>query len=338
MTFEELLDEFRALGGIAENVRRGTGAYGNGIFPVDERLPVRLHAPENLLLPPEDLLVRDGKLVVRGESVAGAAQRRWFEALHVSFGWSAGLFEELWANQVRWHTLPGDVSAFITHMGAISDPQLRLAEPSAHSCLYQFVRSRDVSYKGKAHIMPVIDFVNHSSNAPPYSMADGVGVGGTFAGEVLVRYNVADSWANMLTYGFADPSPFAYSVTLTVDLFGTQRLSILRKIGSGEVAPDGVHYPNKRVDGNTIELSYLNLGNARVPDLPRAIFRKLMRDHVTQQQADDVFESIARFNHSKFVEALRLLRKHDSPMISTLEEAAIDQLDALSACVGARPL
>ncbi len=337
MPFEELLDEFRSLGGIAENVRRGTGQYGAGIFPIDATRPVRLHAPENLLFATEELEVRDGHLRIRAASSLGTPERRLFEAVHEGFGWSSGGFDELRASQAQWCALPADVVACIKGMGAISDPDYRFAEPSAHVCLYQFVKSRDVAYKGRAWIMPVVDLTNHSSGAPPFLIENGVGVRGTFPGEVLVRYNVADSWGNTLTYGFADNSPYAYSLALMVDLFDTQRLSILRKIGAGEV-DNGIHYPQKRIDGNTIELSHLTLGNARQPDLPRAVFRKLMRDHVTERQADDVFESLVRFNHTKFIETLRILRKHEAPLVTVLEEAAINQLDALSACVGARAL
>lgn len=338
MRFEDLLDDFRALGGIAENVRRGVGAYGPGIFPIDPGRETILWAPERLLIPAEDLEVRDDSLVVRAGSGVGADEQRFFESFHRQFGWSAGTFDELWASQAQWRELPADVIAFVRHMGAVADADFRFAAPSVAICLYQFIRSRDVSYRGNPRIMPVIDLVNHSNGAPPYVMVDGPGVGvrGTFPGEILVRYNVADSWATALAYSFADPSPFAYSLSLTVQLFGTQ-LSILRNIGAGEVR-NGIHHPQKRVDGNTIELSHLMLGNGRQPDLPRPVFRKLMRDHVTERQADDVFESLVRFNHTKFIEALRILRKHDAPLVAVLQEAAINQLDALSACVGARAL
>ncbi|HEY1975390.1 MAG TPA: hypothetical protein VGG89_02455 [Candidatus Baltobacteraceae bacterium] len=336
MTFEDILDEFRTLGGVAENVRRGLGPYGYGIFPIDPKLPVRLHAPEKLLLLPEDLEVCDGKLTIRAGSTVGLAERQLFGTLQEYFGWSAGLSEELWVSQSKWHDLPDDVVAFITQMGAISDPQARFAEPSTNNSLHRFVRSRDIRYNGKTHLMPVVDLVNHSSSALPFNRTAGVGVTGTFAGEVLVRYNVADCWGNLLTYDFVDPSPFAYSMALAVEVFET-RLSILRLLGSGRVRDD-IYYPQKRVDGNTVELSFMMLGNARQPDLPRGIFRYLMRDHLTQQQADDVFESVVRFNHDKFVEALRLLRRREAPLVRALEEAAINQLDALAAHAGARPL
>jgi hypothetical protein len=339
MCFEDLLDDFRALGGIAENVRRAMGSYGPGIFPIDRAREAVLWAPATLLIPTEDLEVRNGSLVLRAASAVGSKERQFFESLHLHDGWSTGTFDELWASQQQWHGLPNEVVVFIKGMGAMTDADLRFAEPSIGVCLYQFVRSRDVSYRGDARIMPVIDLVNHSNGAPPFVMTDGPGVGvrGTFPGEILVRYNVADSWATALAYSFADASPYAYSLSLTVDLFGTKRLSILRNIGTGK-AHDGIHYPVKRVDGNTIELSHVMLGNARQPDLPRAVFRKLLSGHVTERQADDVFESVVHFNHSKFIEALRVLRKHDQPLVAVLEEAAIGQLDALSACVGARAL
>ena len=338
MRFEELLEEFRTLGGIVENVRRGVGPYGPGIFPVDPRLPVRLHASENVLFPTEDLELRDGNLTIRAASSLGDGERHLFEALQQYFGWSAGGFENLWASQMQWSRLPADVIAFIKATGAVSDPDFRFAEPSDTSCLYQFVKSRDVSYKGRVCIMPVVDLVNHSSGAKPFVIDNGIGVQGTFPGEVLVRYNVADSWANALIYGFPDNAFLAYSLPITVDLFGSMRLSIRRGLAEPAVDANGIRFPRKHVEGNTIDFSFMLLGNARQPDLPRGMFRKLMNDHLTPQQADEVFDSIVRFNNGKFLNGLRMLRKHDLPLVRMLEDAAINQLDALCASVGARAL
>jgi hypothetical protein len=336
--WDELLQEYRALGGVFENVRRDVGRRGTGLFPIDRRLQVVLHAPENLLVPAGDLQLRGGHIVVRPESRLGERERRLFESVHQSFGWSAGTFEALWGSQRQWSQLPDEVVSCLKNVGALVDPDLRFAEPSELVCLQRFLRSRSFTYKGRKSIMPVVDFVNHSSGAAPFVVQNGVGVRGTFSEEVLVRYNAADSWANALTYGFADNSPVAYSILLSVELFGQLRFSIGRDIAEADVDENGIRYPRKRVDGNTIHLSFLLLGNARQPDLPRGTFRKVMAGHLTSQQADEVFDSVSRFNASKFLGALRTLRKHDAPLVRVFEDAAINQLDAISASVGARSL
>lgn len=338
VVFEELLEQFRALGGRAENVRRDAGPRGYGIFPVDPGRWVKLHASENLLIPTEEVEVREGALVVRETAATGTAERAFFRDVHERFGWSAGTFEELWAAQSQWSRLPEEVNRALRSTASLDNFDLRFADPSPFSCLYHFVKSRDFMYNGRAYIAPVIDFVNHSSSAKPYVIERGVGVEGTFPGEVLVRYGVSDPWGFAMTYGFADKAPLAYSLPIAVDLFEKQRLSIRRDFTAADVGETGVRFPRKHVDGATIDFSFVMLGHARQPDLPRGIFRKLMSAHVTPQQADEVFDSILRFNHGKFLELLRTLRAHDAPLTRMLEDAAIDQLEALSANVGARSL
>jgi len=40
-TWDELVDEFRALGGTLENVRLGHGALGRGLFPIEPGRPLQ---------------------------------------------------------------------------------------------------------------------------------------------------------------------------------------------------------------------------------------------------------------------------------------------------------
>jgi len=48
--WEEMLEEFRALGGVAENIRLDDGPLGRGLFPIDAASPIRIFIPESLLL------------------------------------------------------------------------------------------------------------------------------------------------------------------------------------------------------------------------------------------------------------------------------------------------
>src|SRR6266480_2604064 len=59
-SWHELLDEFRALGGTADNIRLGDGQFGRGLFPVDGTKPVAIHIPDSLLVPVTDLVVASG--------------------------------------------------------------------------------------------------------------------------------------------------------------------------------------------------------------------------------------------------------------------------------------
>jgi hypothetical protein len=335
MDWGELLATFRELGGIAENVRLGDGPFGRGVFVCDPAKPATLHASENLLVPIDDLEIRDGQLVLKPQTKVGERERRFFEDYERHFGWGAGLFEETWESQKQWHELPPDVEKVLTTIGGLEDPNDRFLPPSEASCLYRFVRTRWFTYGGGPKLAPVVDLVNYSSHANGFTIAAGIGATGRFAGEVLVRYNLGDAWGRAMSYGFACLGAFAYSLSLTAEVAGGKKIAILRDVAAADVR-DGIRFPRGAIDGNTLALPFLMLGCATSTDLPRAIFRKLLSGVLGEPEADRAFDGIAHFNRTQFLNLLRLLRKHDGALVRVLEEAAIDQLETLSNCIGAR--
>ena len=88
MEWDELIGEFRELGGVAENVRLDRGALGRGIFVCDPDKPAALHASENLLFRVADVVLRDGQLRAKGASERRrAANAASFDAYERYFGW-----------------------------------------------------------------------------------------------------------------------------------------------------------------------------------------------------------------------------------------------------------
>jgi hypothetical protein len=337
MDWEELLAEFRSLGGVFENLRVGHGESGRGVFVVEPAKPALLHVPRNLLIPIADVDIRDGHLTLRPESAAGSRERTFFETYQRHFGWDAGIRDELERQQTEWNQLPAEIKRLICTMGAIGEPEKRFRKPTVEVCLSQYIETRDLYFEGKPHIAPILEIVNHSANGRDYGSTDGLSVAGTFEGEVLARYNVRDAWAVALHYGFAHRSPYAYSLAIAVEIGGRKRLSIDRQTGGVRLV-GGVRFPQREDDGNAVKLSNLMLGNTSGMDLPRAVFRKLMKDDMTNAQADEVFDGIAFYNRGRFLDTLSALAKYDGEIVKMLRSAAIHQLHALSACVGAREL
>src|SRR5690348_219316 len=73
--WNEMLDEFRALGGVAENIRLGHGAFGRGLFPIDPAKPIEISIPENLLVSSSHVDIENGVFRVSSESAVGARER-----------------------------------------------------------------------------------------------------------------------------------------------------------------------------------------------------------------------------------------------------------------------
>lgn len=335
MTWESLLQEFRDLGGVAENLRLGEGRFGRGLFAIDPGKRTILHASENLLVPVDALELKDGQLTVRSDSSLGRREREFFNAYQKHFGWGSGLAEEVRQSQEQWAALPTKIADFLKSMGGIQHPDQRFLPATADVCLERFCASRRFKYGGRPHLAPLVDLTNHACTEDVFVIENGIGFNGTFADEVLIRYNEHDTWALAMNYDFAPASKIAKSLGMSVTFYG-QRLSIERDDAS-EVM-EGVQFPQHQTNGEMLLLSHLVLGDAAAMDLPRAIFRRLMSSRLGIPQADEVFDTIAYFNRQKFIELLQVLAAHDGPLIELLRDAALQQLAGLSACVGARAL
>jgi hypothetical protein len=333
MDWHELVAEFRSLGGIADNVALGEGPFGRGLFAIDPTKPVEVRTPENLLVRSEDVEIRDGQLVAKSSANLGERERGFFERYQRHFSWGAGVFDKLWQAQQHWHELPLDIMATIRRMGGVN--YYRFSTPSNGICLRQYMNSRAVGYQDGAYIVPMVELANHASESLGYLHGPGVAIKGIFKGEVLVRYNLGDPWQMVTGYGFSDATCFGHSLPISMNLDGHQ-LKIGRKFAEFEVK-GGVIFPRLVTDSGTIGLSFLNLGTRSAPRLPRSVFYRLMSK--TQiQKADELFDRIQHYNRMQFVNLLRKIDIHDGEIISILKEAALNQLEALSACFGTRAL
>jgi hypothetical protein len=336
VTWDELLDFYRSLGGVAENVRLGEGAFGRGIFVIDPTRPARLFTPEAMNVPVDSVVIRDGAMTTTSSDL-GTRERAFFEAYERYFGWSAGGYDESFALQKQWHELPAEV---VEAIGAISagkthQEQRRFLAPSVDVCRDVYLKARLFDLRKRSYVVPMIDLVNHSSDAASYGFTDGFSVSGTFASEMLVSYNTADSWGQMLSYGFASKSPYAYSLAISVNQRNGRKVSIARDI-TVTVTNNRMRFPTQETNGNETCLSFLLLGYKAAMDLPRTTFRKLTAGYLDVAEADRVFDGIQHYNRTHFIDLLRTLRRCDMPLARRLEEVVLDQLEALSAYVGSR--
>ena len=48
--WDEMIAEFRALGGVADNIEQRRGSLGRGLFPIDPGKPIRIAVPKLSLI------------------------------------------------------------------------------------------------------------------------------------------------------------------------------------------------------------------------------------------------------------------------------------------------
>ena len=327
-TFDFMLTVFRALGGTADNLRLGEGAYGRGLFAIDPENEVRLHVPENLLIPVEDVQFVEGALKVNPEASIGAPERTFFENYQESMSWGAGGRRQALAFIESVDSLPAAIRAILSDEFGIKP--LLDGDNEARARRW-FLNSRKIDRGPRDVVMPVVELINHSTNGVLYRIDDGVWVTGKFQDEVLVHYSITDPFGIFQAFGFASPERVAFSLPLKHE---KRRITVLRdvnfraKLGSFEV-------PEHRVEAGTLVLTSLMIGNANFPRLSRGIFQHLMRD-AGLPDADETFDLILHENRMKFLKLLQALEACSGDLPDTLRKMVRYQLQAMSFCIGTR--
>jgi hypothetical protein len=328
--WDDMLAEFRALGGTAENICLRDGLYGRGLFPVDATRPVAIRIPDNLLLDMADATFENGAFRVAAKSTMGAREKAFIENYENLFSWNGGGRAEIERIFAQAQALPKALRQELRtahHCGSWFDddiPERTIQE--------KFISSRYITYKDRTVVMPIVELANHGKGAS-YETADGVALRGTFPGEVLVRYSNSDPYAMFLSWGFATEQPQAMSIALNGSI-GQTGLKIGRDLA--ELKPDERAWmPKLARDAGGVELTFLVIGNQQYPRLCKGVFYKLMRD-AGLAGFEEAFDSIQHINRMHFLALLAALDQVTGPMAVTLRRMARFQLQAMSYCYGVR--
>ncbi len=327
-SWDELLAAFRALGGVADNVAQGHGAFGRGLFPVDPKRPVRLHVPKGVLVLEDDAELKDGELRVRQGAKISEPARAFFDAYQRYCSWGGGGREEVMGffNGVR--SLPEAVASALTkelHLGFLFE------EVTEEAVRERFVKSRCISIDDANHIMPMIELANHSSDGQSYDASRGVTVSGRFEGEILVRYDFADTCLRFIHYGFISPERFAFCVPLSISQGGVT-LTVRQDYHLNR-QQDDVLIPLASLSGAQLTLSHLTLGDRKRPYSPRRVFQHVARRVIDAPGAEELFDRVLMVNRDLFLRILAACEETEGPMVTSIRRMCRLQLEALSSCL-----
>jgi hypothetical protein len=327
--WDEMLDEFRALGGTADNVRLGEGRFGRGLFPCDPSKPVKVHIPDSLLVEVGYIRFDNDTFRLRPDTPVGARERVFLENYQRDFSW--GVARQYTHDLLQMmHEAPTELRELLsTPFGAV----FWLVDPTPTSIQERYFSARYIKYKGKGVLMPIVELANHGK-ATQYSRDDGVGISGQFDGEILARYSSSDTLEIFKQWGFASGEPnFALSLGMEID----SKSGPIR-IGRSDVNDDTARkpfFPDVSVEDGRITLSYLMLGHKQYPRLAKGIFYRIMRD-AGRADAEETFDNIHHINRMQFYKLLAA-SEHAAPRLGhLLRDVARIQLDAMSCSVGTR--
>jgi len=327
--WNEMLDEFRALGGTAENIRLGYGPLGRGLFPVDPAKPVDIRIPENLLVPVDHVIFDNDVFRVRDDSWVSGRARAFLEQYERDFAWGTKAREDIERVLTIMHTLPEELRGILENRYGLG----RFFQPLTPEWVQSaFLGTRAINSEKSAVVMPIIELANHGGSAT-YGGKGGVWLQGKFEEEVLVRYSLsADTYEILSNWLFTSQESIAFSMPMTYTKDGRE-FRIDREFDKQKWP----WVPKTSVDGNTISLNYLLLGDQKFPRVPRAAFRKAMANAGLEPQ-DELFEEIQHANRLNFLNLIGELEGIDAPAARLIRTMARYQLNALSSYYGVRQL
>jgi hypothetical protein len=330
----EMLNNFHALGGVAENVRPGTGPFGHGLFAIDRTQPILLRLPQSLVFAADDLEFLGNQIKIRDVADIGERERAFFEAYESAFSASGGRLTETEAFIAALDALPAEVRAKLVANFGMGD---LLDGDHIERTRMRFLDSRKIRWGERDVVMPLIELARHAWDGLECAGEPGgrLELRGKVREEVLVRYSPHDAFGIFCRWGLVAPQPRAYSLPMKTKL-GAKELRIEAK-ASLQSKRGGFPTPQMRQDGDTLVLSYLMIGSQKNPRLSRGIFQTLMRE-AGVQNPNDAFDFVLFFNRARFLDLLSTLEPHNGEMVTKLRLMARHQLEAMTHCIGTREL
>lgn len=318
--WNEMLAEFRALGGVADNIRLGVGPFGRGLFPIDPNKPVQISIPNELLVPLEDVKFENDVFCIADHSPLSARGRQFIERYEQDFSWGPGRSETERLLH-RMNELPEKLRPFLTTELGLG----RFFAPISPALVrHWFFATRVIRAGDRRVIMPIIELANHGG-AARYNTTGGVSLSGAFEQEVLVRYATpTDPYDLFINWLFAPNEIMAFSLAVQ-GAFGGRQFDIRREFDDQKMPL----LPKVRIEDDRIVIGYILLGHKRLPRTPKGLFRRAMQS-LQVKDVDETYDFIQMMNRNKFLNLLAALEGFEQPAAAMLRTLALNQLRALS--------
>ena len=329
MEFTELLEKFKKLGGVADNIELRHGQFGRGIFPINPNLPVTIKAPTNLLVSPSGLyLDRDKHIRINKKFELNSAFISFYEDYQQFFGWSNGGLGEISTHHNELKGLSKNLKKFLLLFGWL---QSDFDNKTIKEHLDDYFISRQIGIENESKLMPILDLINHSANGKQYIVKDGVHVLGTFENEVLTCYRRNfDAFHFFRNYHFSAESSTVLSCNVKIEVPDIGAINISRFDSTFNIK-DGV-ITSKIIKKNSgINISFLELVSDGKSTSPRKMFADRMHEfHLTAQCSNQIFDGLIKHNRKALEDVIDECRLSNNRMANVIESIAASQLNILN--------
>ena len=325
INWEKNLDNFRALGGVAENIKLGEGIYGRGLFPKDPKHPIKMVVPKHLLLPAEWLQIDEQENLVLSDGCNWAREiKSFYLDYQRDYGIGGNLMREMLQQQTELFNLPESVKAMLIGYGVSASS---FQKPSRQACLEIYKNSRRILFNDQLVLMPLVELVNHDEHSKKtFDTVPTLGISGKFSDEILVHYGMAGDAALMFeAYRFSAAKPYTFSGALSINL-GSKVIKISRFVTLFETI-ENTNIPKLKIEGDNIHLSCLVIGSINDKSSPKKVFTKLMHSvGMPAHMASNVFDGIVDQNRNFFLHLLEELKPLDGAVVESMRTMARNQL------------
>jgi hypothetical protein len=329
MEFTEILEKFRALGGIADNVELRTGLFGRGIFPIKSNLPIKIITPTHLLVSPSWLkLDRENHIRINPKLNLDPAFIDFYESYQQFYGWSNVGINELSDYHNELIKLPKSIKQFLLLFGWQNSD---FDKKNIRDYLNEYLSSRQIRIGNESKLMPIVELINHSHDGMQYLASEGVRFEGTFKDEVLACYHGSfDAIHFFRIYHFNSESTTVLSCDVKIDVPNIGSINISRFDAMVDIK-DGVIIPRMVKKKNGIQIDFLELINNKNKQTPRHVFINGMRQFdVSLLVANQIFDGLIEHNRKAYTDLIAECRLSNNKVAKQLECIALNQLKLLT--------
>ena len=318
-----LIEEFQSFGGTATNVVQREGEFGLGLFPIDPSKPVELRAPKNLLVPTDNITLKNGNIVIKNDENFPPGYSEWYERFQSDFSWGAEAKHSIQSFEEGLRSLPKDCLHLLEKLGFYVSPDRYPQGKESDAIFQRFIKTRQINWRGNTYLMPIIELINHSPRHPSWGISDNdIHVKGQFDGEMLVRYSIADPLIRFVQYGFNCRETMCFSTNQK--LIHNGRTMLIR----GGINYEVLKQFKVDIRDNKYVLNKPLLSHTTNPKLPRKMFKESLQEY-DWVNADELFEQLHSKNNMALVNILKALRNDQGHVARQLTAACLDQLEIL---------